>query len=115
MAYTRALETADRLIARYGQDAALIRLTGTPPVNPWDDPSQIEETLLVKFIETGLTEDLQGSTLIQAGDVVGLIESGFQPRLTDKFMLRGVIYSLIDVQPMQPGGPLLATRIVARA
>ena len=114
----RAKSAADRILARYGGEAELVRLESTPePVNPWDDPSETVEVVLpVQTIESGYSIDHVGNTLIQAGDVMVVIASEAQPALTDKLRLRGRDHTIIDIKPVQPapGGPVAHYAIHAR-
>ncbi len=118
--YERHRATADRLIARYGGGAELVRIEGgTPPQNPWDPPGDQQEVLYsVQFIETGYAIDHMAGTLIQTGDVIGVIAvpASITPALTDKLRLRGQDFHIMDVKPVQPapGAPVLQFAIQAR-
>ena len=117
--YTRHRATADRLIGRYGGAAVLVRIVRGVQVNPWDDPPEAEEVAYsVQFIETGYQFDNLDGTLIQSGDVLGIIAvpANITPNLTDTFRLRGHDYTLIDLKPVQPspGAVVLQFAIHAR-
>jgi hypothetical protein len=114
----RAKSAADRILARYGGEAELVRLeAGTEPEFPWDPPAEDQEVYLpVQAIETGSSSDYLGDTLIEAGDVVCVIASDTEPRLSDKLRLRGHDHVILDIKPVQPapGGPLSHYSIHAR-
>ena len=119
MKHTRHQSTATRLITRYGGAAALVRMEGGVQVNPWDDPpDEAEVAYSVQFIETGYQFDNLDGTLIQSGDVLGIIAvpASITPNLTDTFRLRGHDYTLIDLKPVQPspGAVVLQFAIHAR-
>ena len=118
MTLNRAKSAADRILARYGGEAELVRLESTPePVNPWDDPSETVEVVLpVQTIETGYSIDHMNGTLIQAGDVMVVIASDVEPLLSDTLRLRGRGFMIVDIKPVQPapGGPVAHYAIHAR-
>ena len=111
---TRARSIADRLITRHGGPALLVR-DGEPPVNPWDPPGG-EQQLPVNFLEGGFTIDLIDGTLIQAGDVLGVMGGDTAPRLSDKLRWRGQDHVLVGIHPVQPDGdgPPVHWRLHAR-
>tara|TARA_R100000935_G_scaffold55922_1_gene86528 strand:- start:6816 stop:7184 length:369 start_codon:yes stop_codon:yes gene_type:complete len=101
--YTRHRETADRLIARYGGGAVLVQkgeLTG-PSYDPVQGPD-VETP--VRYIETGYQVGLHDGTLIQTGDVLGVmaVPISVTPLPVDKLRIDGLDHSLFDVRPIQP-------------
>lgn len=117
--YERHRATADRLIARYGGGCSLVRIEGGEiPQNPWDPPGDQQEVLYpVQFIETGYAIDHQAGTLIQTGDVVGVIAvpATITPALTDRLRLRGHDFSIMDVKPVQPAPGALVLQFAIQA
>lgn len=103
--YVRAHATATRLIDRYGKPAVLVREERTgPPHAPVVTPVEHPVTL----VETGYSLTNRDSTLVQAGDKMGLISTGgTPPALDDKLRIDGSRYSFVDLQPLNPGGLVL--------
>ena len=77
-----------RLLAKYGGDVVISRVTeGPEPENPWDPPSEpvtISETL--RFIATGADTELVAATVMLADDLVGVLavpETLDEPKVLD--------------------------------
>lgn len=116
--FNRAKSAADRILARYGGQAELVRIESTSePQSPWDPPSQTVEVMHpVQTIETGYSIDHMNGALIQAGDVMVVIASDIEPLLSDTLRLRGRVHMIVDIKPVQPapGGPVAHYAIHAR-
>lgn len=95
----RARSIAARLIARHGGPAVLVRETA-PPSAPWDPPGGTE-LVPCQFLEGAFELDHIDQTLIQRGDITGLV-TGAAPLLSDKLRVRGTDYALLSVHPVQP-------------
>ena len=117
--YARHRATADRLIARYGGGAVLVRMEGgAEPQNPWDPPGDATPVAYpVQFIETGYQLDYQAGTLIQAGDVLGVIAApaSITPLLSDTFRHKGMDYTIVDLKPVQPSPDALVLQFAIQA
>ena len=117
--YTRHRASADRLIARYGGGAVLVRsvTTGGGPSDP-SGGSTTETEYPVTYIETGYQVGLQDGTAIQAGDVLGVmaVPAGIVPKPIDKLKIGGVVHTLMDLRPVQPSpdAPVLQFAFQAR-
>ena len=113
----RARDTAQRLLNRHGGPADLVRVTSSQ-ATPWDEGGTTTALLPVQMVETGATEDTVGGTLIETGDIVGVMipEGGVVPALSDKLRLRGHDHALVELQPVQPdpSGPVIHWRFQAR-
>ena len=105
--YTRHRATADRLIGRYGGAAVLVRIVrGTiDPDQPWIPVTDVEVLTPVSYIETGYQVGLHDGTLIQSGDVLGVmaVPATVTPTVAvDRLRVGGADYLLLDVKPIQP-------------
>lgn len=113
--YGRSRQAADRLIARFGQAATLRRPTTTgtaynpTPGEPDDHP--------VKAVVTEYAQrDIDG-TRIKAADRKVLMSVGslaIEPATSDKLVMGGVSYSIIDIRPLNPGGTVVMYEMQAR-
>lgn len=92
--------------AAVGDGALLATLTRTPQkVNPWDaapaDPTTHSVAVVVAAYSTGQVD----GTLIQAQDRRVLIEAaGVSPAAHDMLTIGGVVYNIITVATLAPGG-----------
>lgn len=115
--YARHRATADRLIARYGGAAVLVR-RGEGGGDPWNPEPGPDELYPVTYVETGYQVGLHDGTLIQTGDVLGVmaVPDGVTPRPVDRLRIGGVDHSLADVKPVQPSpdAPVLQFSFQAR-
>lgn len=112
-AYRRLEATAQRLIAKWGKTATLVREERSgPPHAPVVVPVEHE----VKLVDTGYNITNRNETLIHTGDKLGLIstDAAVVPELGDELVVDGLEYHLVDVQPLNPGGLTLLTEFVAR-
>lgn len=112
--YTRLEATAQRLIAKYGKPAEILRVTTSGTAH---DPTVNEASHGIILVETGYSITNRTDSLIQTGDKVGIIstDADVEPRKTDKLRFPdGEVWTLEDVQPLNPGGLLLLTEFVAR-
>jgi hypothetical protein len=115
--YTRHLATADRLIARYGGGAVLLKkgpLTG-PSYDLIYGPD-IE--VPVTYVEIGYQVGLQDAALILTGDLLGVmaVPAGATPQPADRLKIGDAVHTLVDVKPLQPSpdAPVLQFSFQAR-
>lgn len=113
--YDRLEATARRLIKDKGYAAKIVR--DGAPTGPAHDPqpgAAVEHDCFV--VEVGYSLTNRSSTLIQAGDKVGLIstEIDVTPVLSDRLKLGGVLHRIVDLSPLSPGGQVLLYEFVAR-
>lgn len=110
--YSGLKATAERLIARFGQSATLVKTTTSgPDYDPTTTTSESDITL----VETDYSMTNRNETLVQAGDKIWIVSTdGLEPKLEDKIKLGGVTYYPQDVQPLNPGGTTLMFTVHAR-
>ena len=102
--YAKTRATAERLIARFGQQAQLRRITRSGPDY---DPVQTSEDFACMLVELDHTQAHIGDTLIQRGDrMVYLSTAGLSvgPTLADRLVIGGVEHAIVDIAPLSPGG-----------
>ena len=113
--YARMKATADRLIAKAGQAATLRRPTSTGTAfNP--TPGAPGEYPITVVVEVYAFREIDG-TRIQRDDLKVLLAKGsltVEPKTTDRLLIGGVEYAIMDVRPENPGGTLLMWTIQAR-
>ena len=106
--YTRARATAERLLARFGQEVTLIKpgaLTG-PEWDQTQGPST-EHTITV-VDENSMRRDMSGTLIGEA--VHALIVStsaGVEPEQADRVRIAGRVLEITEVRPLAPGGTVL--------
>ena len=112
-AYRRLEATAQRLIAKWGKPATIVRTERSGPPHA---PVVVAVEHPVTLVTTGYEMTNRNETLIQAGDKVGLISTAADviPQLDDELRVDGHDYRMVDVQPLNPGGLTLLTEFVAR-
>lgn len=107
--------TADRLIAKFGQAATLRRPTSTgtafnpTPAAPVDYPVRLA-------VEVYGFRDIDG-TRIRRDDLKVLLARGaltVEPATSDRLLIGGVEYAIVDVRPASPGGTVVMFEIQAR-
>ncbi|QKV17851.1 hypothetical protein [Oricola thermophila] len=113
--YAKTRDTADRLIARFGQVAKLIVLdaTGGDPWNPTVTETETEVTVAVFDFANSEVD----GTLIQQGDKrVYLASDGGRvtPDTSNKLEIGGVRHEIVRVSPTSPGGLDVFYEIQAR-
>mgnify|MGYP005854658029 CR=1 FL=1 len=114
---SRARTTADRLLARHGGEATLLRTETIPPENSWESPTVTTTSTPVQFTETGVELDLVDGQTVQEGDLVGMLSASVEPELIDLLRVNGRIYTLLSIRPVQPapGEPITHFSIHGRA
>lgn len=105
--YSRLRATADRLIARFGVEAVLVRAGGidetTYPVVHL--PETREPCVVIRDTYSAVE---RSGTLIEEGDVKLLIAvTQVPPTTADRLEVQGVTYALQSVEPVQPGPVVL--------
>jgi len=110
--YSQIKATADRLINRFGKDAVLVTTTTTGPAF---DPTVTEVTTDIILAEIGYSLTNRNESLVQAGDKVWLVQADAEVPLDAKIRLDGTDYSMVDVQPLNPGGTVLLYEVQGRA
>ena len=104
------IETASRIIKRFGQAGTLIKPAEGPtePQNPWDEPGEGEPTLHpVTVAVVDYEQEHRDGTLIQANDLRALVSvEGLDtaPTLADTLTIAGTHYNIARVMPLAPDG-----------
>ncbi|QND47665.1 hypothetical protein HB780_18485 [Rhizobium lusitanum] len=102
--YAKTRATAEQLIAKFGQQGQLRRITASGPDY---DPVQTSEDFACMLVDLDNTQAHIGGTLIQRGGrMVYLSTAGLsiEPTLADRLVIAGVEHAIVDVQPLSPGG-----------
>jgi len=111
--YSSLKSTADRLIARFGKTATLVRLeqSGTD-----FDPTTVEIEFDVTLVELEFSKMVRDGTLVQQGDKRLLVSTaGETPTQADRIRLDDIDYEIVQSDPLNPGGTVLMFEIQARA
>ena len=113
--YARMKATADRLIAKFGQAATLRRPTSTGTAfNP--TPGAPVDHAITVVVEVFGFREIDG-TRIKRDDLKVLLAKDaltVEPTTSDRLLIGGADYGIIDVRPENPGGTLLMWTIQAR-
>ena len=103
-----------QLIAKFGQKGNLRRITNTGPDY---DPVQTSEDFACSFVDLDQSQVHVADTLIQRGDrMIYLSTEGLSitPTLADKVLIGGVEHSIVDIQPLSPGGTVVFWQLQVR-
>lgn len=95
-----------RLLASYGGDVTLTRLTaGPPPAQPWDPPSDpvlVSEAL--PFIATDVASELLASGVVLVDDLYGVLAVPSaelaEPQVGDTVTASGTAYTVLTAKPV---------------
>lgn len=105
--YTRSRGTAVRLIKKFGQRGAIRR---TKLSGPSYDPVETDVDHPCALVDLDVEERSIDGTLVLRGDrTVYLSTEGLtiEPLRTDKVVIGGDPHTIVAVQPLQPGGPVV--------
>lgn len=113
--YARMKASADRLITKFGQAATLLRPTSTGTAfNP--TPGAPGEYPITVVVEVFSFREIDG-TRIKRDDLKVLLAKDaltIEPATSDRLLIGGVEYAIMDVRPENPGGTTLMWTIQAR-
>lgn len=112
--YTKTRATAERLIAKFGQQGQLRRITVSGPDY---DPVQTSQAFACMLVDLDHTQTHFGDTLTQRGDrMIYLSTAGLlvEPTLADRLVVGGVEHAIVDIQPLSPGGIALLWQLRVR-
>lgn len=112
--YDRTRATAERLIAKFGQKGSLRRISSAGPNY---DPVQTNEDFACSLVDLDQSQVHVADTLVQRGDrIVYLSTDGLSitPTLADKVLIGGVEHSIVDIQPLSPGGTVVFWQLQVR-
>lgn len=104
--YSRLIATANRLLAKFGQDMTLLALNA-PGYDPSTGgtsgtPASETKTGVIFPYKNGITA--MQESLILAGDQQVFILLDNAPKPTDKLQVGSREYSIINVKAIEPGG-----------
>ncbi|MBB6484861.1 hypothetical protein [Rhizobium lusitanum] len=112
--YDKARATAERLIAKFGQKGSLLRIRSAGPDY---DPVQTSEEFACSFVDLEQSQVHVADTQVQRGDrTVYLSTEGLSitPTLADKVLIGDVEHSIVDLQPLSPGGMVVFWQLQVR-
>ncbi len=112
--YDKARATGERLIAKFGQKGSLRRITNSGPDY---DPVQTSEDFVCSLVNLDQNQSHIADTFIQRGDrMVYLSTEGLSitPMLADRLVIGGVEHSIVDIQPLSPGGTIVFWQLQVR-
>lgn len=103
--------TVDPLLARFGKTATL---TGeTLSGDAWD-PTVSETDTEVTVVQTDFTQAERDGTIVQADDIMFLMEASVEPTTADTLTVDGTTYQVVNVMPLRPGSVTMLYRVQAR-
>jgi hypothetical protein len=114
--YGRSKATADRLIGRFGQAAALKRPNSSGPAYaPVEGtPTSYAVTVVVNDYRNA---EIDG-TRVQSGDKKVMMAKGslaIEPTTSDTLVIGGKEHAIVEVRPLNPGGTVILYEVQARA
>jgi hypothetical protein len=112
--YTKSKGTARGLLQKFGQSMTLRRTatTGSDPWNPGSGATTDYDTIGASM--SYALRHVDGS-MVQRNDKRILLYSEEAPALTDTLVFGGVTHTIINVQPLSPGGVTVYYEVQARA
>ena len=114
--YDRLVATGNRLIGQFGKPVDVLRNVRTGGAA--HNPTLTQSTLAVKFVETmnAITDRI--NTNVKTNDIIGLVSMDGETATlesTDRIRFAdGAILSVIDLQPLDPGGLQILTEVHLR-
>lgn len=114
----RHRRAADRLTAKYGGAAVLVRLD-VDGIGPGGIPNYTRTEYDVQAIETGSREAFGIAPGYDAGDrlgVINVLDTGVTPQLDDELIAGGETLRLREIEPVQPnpGEPAILFRYLGK-
>lgn len=105
--YARSKANADRLIARFGQDVSVRRVTNT---GEDEDPTQTSVDYATQAAIVDYTNRDRDGTLIMETDRKAIIAKGslaIEPKPGDQLVVGTDPFPIINVKPLNPGGTVV--------
>ena len=112
--YANSQATAARLIANFGQAATIRRVTNSG--DAWA-PTQTTADTAVTCVVTDYANFERDGTRIQAKDrkvYVSALSLAITPTPGDKFVLGAMVYDIVSVGPIEPGGTVVLLELQVR-
>ena len=101
--YAASAATAQRLIARFGQDATLNRMVNSG--TEWA-PTQTPDDKTIKVVDLNqvIGSEEEGSGTLTKRTLLVSTSAGVEPKKEDKVTIGGKKHEIEDVRPLRPGG-----------
>ena len=112
--YAASQATAARLIANFGQAGSIRRVTNTGDAY---SPTQATADTAVTCVVTDYAHRERDGTYIQARDrkvYVSALDLAITPTPADKFVLGAMVYDIVSVGPLEPGGTVVLFELQVR-
>jgi hypothetical protein len=112
--YSRTIETADRLITRYGQVGAIRKLVNTGKAY---DPTQTLEDTSVTLAVLEYEDSKLDRGPIRTGDKQVFVSAKGLPisiKPTDKCVIGGEQHDIVNVKPLAPAGTVVMYQLQVR-
>lgn len=107
--------TADRLLARFGQQGTLRRPTTSGTAYNPTQGAPVDHAAIFAVLDFD-NREVDGSRVLAADKKVLLAKGALaiEPATSDLLLIGGVPHSIIRVQPLAPGGTVILYEIQAR-
>ena len=112
--YANSQATAARLIANFGQSASIRRVTNSGDAY---SPTQSAADTAVTCVVTDYAHRERDGTYVQARDrkvYVAAEGLAITPTPGDKFVLGAMVYDIVHVGPLEPGGTVILFELQVR-
>jgi len=93
----------------------IVLIRAAERVNPWDAVSADTQFDVTGFVSKYPNSLIDGTTILKSDRKVMLSAEGEAPKQTDKLVISGGTYSIVDVEPFSPAGVPLYYIVQARA
>jgi len=100
--YGNLASTATRLLTKYGQSLTFRTQTTFDPVTGVESGSSADTTTI--GIAQRLPDNLIDGTRIKQSDKLFVIDSSYEPNMSDKLVIGSDLYSIQDIQTSSPAG-----------
>lgn len=111
---SRMAATADRLIAKYGDEQQFVTIVSTPGVDEFDPPTLTPTTTAVSAVVTGAQKWADNEIVLQSDLAVLVGASAPRASLGGTVRIDGDDYIIIQVNPILAGGFASAVRYIVR-
>lgn len=111
---SRMAATADRLIAKYGDEQQFVTFTVVPRVDEFDPPTLTPTTTTVNAVVTGAQRWADNEIVLQSDLAVLVGASAPRASLGGTVRIDGDDYIIIQVNPILAGGFASAVRYIVR-
>ncbi|GAA5540447.1 hypothetical protein [Brucella sp. NBRC 113783] len=112
--YARSVQTANKLIDKFGQTGAIRRTeTSGDPWNPGTSDTDYPCTLVALEYDQ---KDIDGTLIKSTDNKVYVATKGLtiQPTTTDKVIIGGVVSTIVEAKPLNPAGTVVYFELQAR-